>query len=112
MLVASQLIDARDLVSHYHGFAVGCPESIDAESFSGYLVEQRLLTSWQCKKLLNGQYKGFYLDNYLILDHPDAAESRYTAKDCQSSSCVTLLLKPWSPSVGRIEYTVLPADED
>jgi len=34
-----------------------------------YLVAARLLTRWQCKKLLAGKYKGFYLGPYKLLEH-------------------------------------------
>ncbi len=34
-----------------------------------HLVDQRLLTDWQAKKLLEGRHRGFYLGKYKLLDH-------------------------------------------
>ena len=41
----------------------------DAEVVADFLIEAGLLTRWQCNKLLNGKYKGFYLGNYKLIDH-------------------------------------------
>ncbi|MGH7136286.1 MAG: protein kinase domain-containing protein, partial [Pirellulales bacterium] len=36
---------------------------------AGHLREARLLTQWQCNKLLEGRHKGFFLGKYKLLDH-------------------------------------------
>jgi serine/threonine protein kinase len=36
---------------------------------AGHLREARLLTQWQCDKLLEGRHKGFFLGKYKLLDH-------------------------------------------
>jgi len=41
----------------------------DPSEVARYLIAARLLTRWQCKKLLAGKYKGFYLGVYKLLDH-------------------------------------------
>jgi len=33
------------------------------------LVDASMLTAWQCEKLLEGRYKGFFLGKYKLLDH-------------------------------------------
>jgi serine/threonine-protein kinase len=41
----------------------------DAEALGERLVEAGLLTTWQCARLLEGRYKGFFLGKYKLLDH-------------------------------------------
>lgn len=40
-----------------------------AERTANGLVAARLITNWQCKKLWDGRWKGFFLGKYKILDH-------------------------------------------
>ena len=39
------------------------------EQLKRHLVESGLITEWQCKKLLAGKYKGFFLGKYKLLRH-------------------------------------------
>ncbi len=41
----------------------------DAQYCADHLVESGLLTRWQCKKLLEGRHRGFFLGKYKLLDH-------------------------------------------
>jgi len=41
----------------------------NAQFCADHLVETGLLTLWQCKKLLEGRYRGFFLGKYRLLDH-------------------------------------------
>ena len=43
--------------------------SVDFEQLSGYLVNQNLLTEWQCEKLADGKFKGYFLGKYKLLGH-------------------------------------------
>ena len=80
-------------------------------AFMKYLVANGIVTCWQCAKLRNGQYQGFFLDGYRILDSigADPGCSRFLAEDSRSAQCVVLCVKP--PSVaplknGHPEYWV------
>ncbi len=44
-------------------------ELSDAQYCAAHLVERQVLTPWQCKKLLDGRHRGFYLGKYKLLDH-------------------------------------------
>ena len=41
----------------------------DADKLADRLVAEKLLTRWQCEKLLEGKHKGFFLKNYKLLGH-------------------------------------------
>jgi len=41
----------------------------DTESVASRLVEEGLLTRWQADRLLEGRYKGFFLEKYKLLGH-------------------------------------------
>jgi len=41
----------------------------DPDALAEQLVQDGLLTRWQCQKLREGRYKGFFLGKYKLLDH-------------------------------------------
>jgi len=41
----------------------------DAQPIARLLIEQGVLTRWQCDRLAEGRYKGFLLGKYRLLDH-------------------------------------------
>jgi serine/threonine-protein kinase len=41
----------------------------DAQPIARVLIEQGVLTRWQCDRLAEGRYKGFLLGKYRLLDH-------------------------------------------
>lgn len=55
-------------LSQYREFAPIAGET-DVVSLADYLAEADLLTRWQCDKLLEGRYKGFFLKKYKLLGH-------------------------------------------
>lgn len=61
-----------------------------------YLTGRGVLTSWQCKKLRENKYKGFFVDNYKILDHiaTEDGYSYYLAQDTAPSKRVNLRIHP------------------
>lgn len=67
----SRLADAKALrrsllecKSHYGDRLPG-----DAQIVADWLVEAQLLTHWQCARLFERRYKGFFLGRYKLLDH-------------------------------------------
>jgi serine/threonine-protein kinase len=65
----SELIDearlsaALDEVSH----AAGTDGGSDTKTLAQLLVDRKLLTVWQCERLVEGRYKGFILGKYKLL---------------------------------------------
>ncbi|MGE0755672.1 MAG: serine/threonine protein kinase, partial [Pirellulaceae bacterium] len=41
----------------------------DVDAVAEFLIQQKLITRWQCDKLFDGKYKGFLLGKYKLLDH-------------------------------------------
>ena len=37
-------------------------------NFCRFLIDKNVVTAWQCDKLKAGKYKGFYLDDYVLLE--------------------------------------------
>ena len=71
----------------------GCAE---LREFCNYLVRNDLLTHWQCEKLLQGCYKGFFMDNFKLLHHVgcEGTCSVYTAEDVHRKRRVMLRVFP------------------
>ncbi len=84
----------------------GTTESV--ESFCGFLVATNLFTEWQCDKLRMGKWKGFYLGNYLILEHisKDCEFAHYKARDTRTGKLVRMTVTPAQGP--NIEYRVHP----
>jgi hypothetical protein len=101
--------ETRDLIAGHESQCreYGTPET--AESFCDFLVATNLFTRWQCEKLLNGKWKGFYLDNYLILDRDakDSERTYYKARDTRTGKLVRMSVRPTETYPG-IEYQVFP----
>lgn len=70
LLKRSQLIEADQLqrVLKEH-LPPNSEETITAEALAEKLIAAGHLTRWQCDKLLEGRYKGFFLGKYKLLDH-------------------------------------------
>lgn len=67
------------------------------------LIENEILTEWQCGKLRAGKYKGFYLDKYCLLGeikYTDT-EAYYAARDTTEGTRVTLAITPPSRNTNR-----------
>ena len=63
-IVASGLVDEDDAASlraHLSAPTI--------EAFGELLVAKQLVTPWQCARLLEGRYKGFFVDHYKLLEH-------------------------------------------
>jgi hypothetical protein len=84
------------------------PDTITA--FCSYLVGAGHLTTWQCAKLRQGQWKGFYLGGFELLDllSIDKEFSYFLARDIRDDAIVRLAITPPARAKGhRIEYRVV-----
>lgn len=79
------------------------------EALCNYLIENKLLTVWQCNKLREGRWKGFFLGPYKLLAHvrTDDEHSIYLAEDVYSHRRDHLAVRPsfknGPPAVGYLE---------
>jgi eukaryotic-like serine/threonine-protein kinase len=83
------------------------------EALCEFLIATGLFTEWQCGKLLQGKYKGFYLDNFLMLEQcgKDDRTSSYKARDARDGKLVCLIVTPpMYTDKPYIDYRVEPFD--
>jgi serine/threonine-protein kinase len=75
------------------------------------LVARDLITCWQFQKLCDGKWKGFFLDEYKLLDHlhDDSAYGYYTAEHTITGRRVTVRITPAKRAKNpeQIEYVVV-----
>jgi hypothetical protein len=113
-LQSSGLISIDDLKIACSEFREGNQISlgdIDLFMLCDYLVKSNRLTVWQCVNLLSGRHKGFYLDQYKILNWIAVEEncSVYLAIDLKTNQRVKLRVTP--PNImprkeGKPHYTI------
>jgi hypothetical protein len=89
----------------------GKQESV--EGFCDFLIAKTKLTAWQCNKLRMEKWKGFYLDNHVLLEQvgKDYVSSSYKARETTSGRLVVLVINPVNQTNGYIEYRVEPYEE-
>jgi hypothetical protein len=109
-LVDSQLFgtpEAEQVASLFRDECAKAGAPVSAEEFGEFLIATDRITRWQCEKLLDGKWKGFYLDNYLILEQigVDFARSYYKARNARDGQLVRLNITP-SQEPPHIRYTV------
>lgn len=112
--LASNLVSQRDLQQAYarwHSAARGFRADKTAAAFGDYLVEHQLLTRWQCDRLRAGKYRGFFLDNYKVVEYlrKEGTDDKYLATDLDNGERVVLAVAP--PSIapfknGRPGYRI------
>jgi hypothetical protein len=85
-----------------------------AESFCDFLIATNRITAWQGNKLRKGNWKGFYLNNYLMLEQVGKDEEfcYYKARDARDGRLVRLTVTPMPRAKStHIEYRVDPYSE-
>jgi eukaryotic-like serine/threonine-protein kinase len=102
LLFASRLFDLHGLEAAIEG-----QQTSDLAQLCEHLMSRDLLTKWQCDKLRNGQYKGFFLGGFRILDHVSEEGCLYRAEECSTRRKVTLSVQPNAEWPGGIEYRVV-----
>jgi hypothetical protein len=79
-------------------------------TFCSFLFATERITEWQCEKLRMRKWKGFYLDDYVLLEQSGKGwdYSSYKSRDTRDGRIVNLIIKPMNQTGGRIEYRVEP----
>jgi hypothetical protein len=117
LLINSRIINEPEAMKVAAAFRAGCREFDKADTrefFCDFLISTKRVTEWQCNKLRIGKWKGFHLDDYLILElvGKDNCSSSYKARDTSDGKFVCLVVTP--PALakrGGIEYRVEPYAE-
>src|SRR6476620_5223771 len=86
-------------------------DEVAVADLSSHLVRKKLLTEWQCWKLLAGKWKGFFLDGYRLLDQigKDAVSSSYLVETVSTGRRMAMVVTPpgLDPNYdGRIHYEI------
>jgi hypothetical protein len=116
LLVNSQLfgeVEAKAARSAFDKKCNGSNMPATVNAFCDYLISGHSLTAWQCEKLRMGKWKGFYLDNYLIMEPIEKCEQPcfYKARNTRDGKLVRLEVIPFAYADGRIQYRVAPYSE-
>jgi hypothetical protein len=84
--------------------------SADIAAFSTFLVANELITAWQSEKLREGKFKGFFLDEFVLLNRfpHDENFGYYLARDVRDGKLMRLTVTPPNRTPGRIEYRADP----
>ncbi len=111
LLVHSRLFgeqESRDLAAEFQKACNDRGEDINVALFSEFLVKMGYVTRWQCDKLLVGKWKGFYLDNFLLLEQVGKGSdySSYKARNARDGKLVCLVVTPTALAGGKIEYRI------
>jgi hypothetical protein len=110
---ASRLLSEEKLGHIIEEFKANSRDPGSFDDFAVVLVNRGWLTSWQCDKLRDEKYKGFYLDDYKLLGHYDTDEERsyYVAERLKNGEKVILGVWPktcYAPGDNTVHYEVLP----
>src|SRR6476659_4939528 len=66
------------------------------DEFCEFLIATNLFTAFHCDMLRKGKWKGFYMDNYLLLERigKDTEFTYYKARDARDGKLVRLTVEP------------------
>lgn len=117
LLIASGLLDTAacdSLVEDFEkNYAPSSKYGNSLTAFGTYLVANKVLTCWQFTMLNEGRWKGFFLDQFKLIDcigHFDKG-NRYIAEDLKTGEVVVLAVTSQTEiprQNGKPHYTVEP----
>lgn len=95
-LVASQLVDQKRAASLSEEFRQSGSSNLTITGFCDFLISKGVVTYWQCMKLRNDQYKGFFCGEYVIIDYLSSnnVSSLYVARHVKTGEVVVLVFDP------------------
>jgi serine/threonine-protein kinase len=109
LLVRSGLLGTRSLSKACCG-----KDRYSLDRLCSHLVENGWLTDWQCNKIRDGKWKGFFLDKYKLLKYvaSDPPSKTYIAEDMHTCKFVVLRITPPNSSGESTNHEVvdLPSD--
>jgi hypothetical protein len=114
LLIKSGIVNRHEAQKVVTALQEGCEElgqEVSLDTFCEFLIATNRLTKWQSDKLRAGKWKGFYLDDYLLLGQVGKGHdsSSYAARDTRNGKLVCLVITPMALSKsGNIEYRVEP----
>ncbi|HTQ41026.1 MAG TPA: hypothetical protein VMJ32_18575 [Pirellulales bacterium] len=112
LLVASGLIGEAQFAKVWKGFeSISTNEAKgkgEVATFCDYLIRKQIITGWQRNMLCKGRYKGFFFEQYKLMDHlgSDNQCMRYVAEELASRKSVVLVIEARPPGDVKFQYTV------
>ena len=107
-LIASQLADEEQTGLLVEEFRESDCSQPTITGFCDFLISKGVVTFWQCAKIRNGQFKGFFTGEYVILDYLSSnnTSSAFVARHVKTRDVVVLLFDP--PSTTYRDVRPLP----
>ena len=110
VLRKSQLCDdeqVNQLIDKFEIADKGTARADIVSRFCRFLIDANAVTAWQCDKLKQGKWKGFYLDDYVLLEQvgKDRTTASYRARDIRDGASVCLIITPRNQAP-YLEYRV------
>jgi serine/threonine-protein kinase len=102
LVVSSHIVELSTLAAACTDFSTNSTDESAISDLCRHLIGKGLLTEWQCEKLCEGKWKGFWLDNYCLLAELNRSGegTAYLAKEWRTEKQVALVvsppkIKPW-----------------
>jgi eukaryotic-like serine/threonine-protein kinase len=111
LIAKSGLVTKVEFQTACADFKVNSNSISALDQLCAHLTAKGLLTSWQCEKLREGKWKGFFLDGYCLLSQlsKDMTTSTYLCKEVATGKQAAMsVIPPWFDKTndGRIHYTI------
>ena len=112
LLLASGLVKTDEINKALSELAVDRSQDGALDAFCAHLVETGRITDWQREMLRNGQFRGFFYEDYRLM-HKIGAEygmGTFVAQEHSSGDCVTIQIHSpaAAPSLsGRVKHQII-----
>jgi hypothetical protein len=96
LILSSGLVRFSELRAACVDFDTDRTDHTAFDDLCKHLIAKGTLTEWQCDKLRQGKWKGFYLDDYCLIDHLGVTETTttYLAKNVETGKRVAITITP------------------
>jgi len=115
LLQRSGLASPSEVVSWCAEFPLSGTDEHAVDELCRHLTGKGVLTTWQCDKLRQGKWKGFFLDGYCFLRQigKDETSSTYLCREVDTERHVAMRITPpmLTPD-GKIRYAIQEPPEE
>src|SRR5690349_3241965 len=96
LLQRSELARPSEVVAWCADLPISSTDSQAVDELCRHLTNKGVLTTWQCDKLRQGKWKGFFLDGYCFLKQigKDDTSSTYLCREVSTQKYMTMRVTP------------------
>lgn len=96
LLQRSGLVRSEEIDSLRAEFPFTLTDQFAVDEFCRELIDKGVLTTWQCDKLRQGKWKGFFVDGYCILRHlgKDKTSAMFLCREVATGRLVAMRVTP------------------